>query len=144
MPDHSTYVQVCHQNPLSTWNCPTCPMDVHGMSIRHPTLTDQACPIVLSSPPIYRTDHMVEYMETKCENNDNGQLASFPGSLLKNGEGESQVTVAGNVVDFWDLALLAPTRLQNETMHTSEILSTEQKVDNSCINTNYPSKSWWK
>ena len=50
-----THVQVCHQNPLSTWDCPTCPMDVHGISIGHPTLTDQACPTVLSSLPVQWT-----------------------------------------------------------------------------------------
>ena len=72
---------------------------------------------------------------------DKGQLASFPGSL-KNGEGESQVTFAGNVLNYWCQALPALIRLQNETMHTSEILSTQQKLDNSkkSINTNCPSQ----
>ena len=52
---HSTHVQVCHQIPLSTWDCPTCPMDVYGVSIGHPTLTDQTCPTALSSPPVQWT-----------------------------------------------------------------------------------------
>ena len=32
-------------------------MDIHGTSIGHPTLTDQACPTVLSSPPVQWTSH---------------------------------------------------------------------------------------
>ena len=43
----TTHVHVCHQNPVPTYDCHTCPMDIHGTSIVHPTLTDQGlshCP----------------------------------------------------------------------------------------------------
>ena len=50
-----THVQVCHQNPLSTQDCLTWPMDAHGMSTGYPTLTNQACPTVLSSPTVQWT-----------------------------------------------------------------------------------------
>lgn len=43
------HVKVCHQDPLSTWDCPTCPMEVYETSIGRPTLTDQASPTVLFS-----------------------------------------------------------------------------------------------
>ena len=165
MPDHSTEGQVCHQNPLSSWDCPTCPMDVNGMSIRHPTLTDQDCPIVLSMQSthlrnrpwwnIFYADKVREQFVLRnttigdkaqsasflasfsgpaqlsiASSKPGNEATSFPGSL-KNREGESQVTSSGNVVDYWHQALPALIRLQNETMHTGEILSTQQKLDNS-------------
>ena len=62
-------------------------------------------------------------------------LASSPGSLLKKtGGGESLVTSAGKVVDFRRLALAVPIRLQNETMCTRDILSTQQNIVNSKMN----------
>ena len=51
-----THVQVCHQNPLSTWDCPTCSMDCSAwMSTGHPTITDQACPTVHPIPLYHGT-----------------------------------------------------------------------------------------
>ena len=61
-------------------------------------------------------------------------LASFPGSLLKTREGESLVTSAGKVVDFRRLVLAVPIRLQNGTICTHNILSTQQKIVNSKMN----------
>ena len=49
---------ISHPHRPGLSHCPvqsTCPMDVHGMSVGHPTLTDQACPTVLSSPPVQWT-----------------------------------------------------------------------------------------
>ena len=64
-----------------------------------------------------------------------GGVALFPGSLLKNGgRGESLVTSGGKVVDFRHLGLAVPIRLQNETMCTRDILSTQQKIANSKMN----------
>ena len=48
-----THIQVCHQNPLSTQDCPSCPIDVHGTSIGPPTITDQVFPLSYPcSPPV--------------------------------------------------------------------------------------------
>ena len=72
--------------------------------------------------------------------NGKRELASSPGSLLKNGGGgggeggESLVTSAGKVVDFRRLALAVPIRLQNETTCTRDILSTQQKIINLKMN----------
>ena len=55
-------------------------------------------------------------------------------SPQKWGGGESLVTSAVKVVDFRRLAVAVPIRLQNETMCTRDILSTQQKIVNSKMN----------
>ena len=47
---------------------------------------------------------------------------------MATGGGESLVTPAGKVVDFWRLAQVVPVRLQNETTCTRDIPSTQQKL----------------
>ena len=70
--------------------CPvqtTCPMDVHGTSVGRPTLTDQACPTVLSSPPVQWTS--------------TGRLLDIPPSQTGNLLG----TFGMHPVSFWNLTM---------------------------------------
>ena len=70
-------------------------------------------------------------------------VASFPGSLLKNGGGDGLLTPGGKVVDFHRLGLVVPIRLQNETTCTRDILSTQQKncqLENKLVSIDYTSK----
>ena len=65
------------------------------------------------------------------------QPASFPGSLLKSGRRRESL---GTFTEKFQLlaqepkTLAVPNKLQNEAMCTRDILSTQQKVDNSKMN----------
>ena len=52
----------------------------------------------------------------------------------KMGGRKSLVTLVGKVIDFHCLALAVPITLQNETMCTRDILSTQQKIVNLKMN----------
>ena len=73
---------------------------------------------------------MERSMYTQCES----LVASSQALSSKTVGGESLVTFTGKVVDFHHLALVVPIRLQNKTMCTCDILSTQQKVRKSKMN----------
>ena len=72
--NQTIHIQVCHQNSLSIWSCPTYPLDIHGISTGHPTLTDQGCPIQASK-------HYVESLTISAEKIKEAASHKVKGSL---------------------------------------------------------------